>query len=101
MNFWGIKQCLHRSRIQPEVVGSPDGIVAIFDRNPEGWIVFLIEKPGDAKHPVAIGASGITAKGYGEQLEGLLLPVEVETFDLPESLVLAGRRGQNRSRWRH
>ncbi len=92
---------IHRARIQPEVVGSPDGIVGIFDRDTVGWIVFAIEETGNAQDTVAIGASGIAAEGNGEQLERLFLTRKVEAFDPPKRLIFAGRCGENRGRRRH
>ena len=88
------------ANIEPEVSGSPDGIVGIFDRDAVGRIVLAIQESGDAEDPVAVGASGIAAEFDGEQLERLFLTLKVEAIDPPEHLVFAGRcREDRRRRW--
>ena len=95
------KHGINRASVQPKVVGSPDGIIGIIDRDAVGGIVLPIEETGDAQDAVAIGAGGVAAEGNGEQLERLFLPRKVEPFDAPKYLILTGRRGENRGRWRH
>src|ERR1700761_155887 len=92
------EHAIDRARIQPKVMGSPDGIVGILDGNSMCWIVFAIQETGDAKDTVAIGASRIAAEGNGEQFKRLFLTHRVESFDPPEDLILAGRCRDNRGR---
>ena len=70
---WSKSIASTRRHVEPKVVGSPDGIAGIFDRDEVRGIVLAIQESGDAKHPVAVGASGIAAEGDGEQLERLFL----------------------------
>ncbi len=57
---------------------------------------FQFRKPGTRRTRVAIGACRIAAEGNGEQFERLLLTHEVEAFDPPKRLILAGRCRNNR-----
>jgi hypothetical protein len=59
---------IRRWNVQPEVIGIPDGIAGVFDRDHVGRIVLAIAESGDTQNTVAIGASEIAAEGHGEQL---------------------------------
>src|SRR5579875_3801169 len=87
--------------LQPEVTGSPDGIVGIFDGDAVGRIVLLVQEAGDAEHPVTVRAGRVAAKGESKQFQRLFLTLEIEALDAPKDLILTGRRRQNRSRRRH
>lgn len=92
---------VHCACVKLEVIGSPDGIIGIFDRDFVGRIVLAIQETGDAKDTVAVGASRIGAEGKGEQLERLFLTRKVKAFDAPKHLIFAGRSRQNRGRRRY
>ena len=74
---------IDRRNIKPEVAGSPDGIAEIFDGDKVRGIVLAIQEAGDAKYPVAVGASGITTESDGKQFERLFLTRKVEVIDAP------------------
>jgi hypothetical protein len=73
----------------------PSQIAGVFDRDRMGGRILSIQESGDAKHPVAVRASGIAAEGNGEQLEDSFLPPKVEAIDMPKHLILTRRCGQN------
>jgi hypothetical protein len=58
---------IDRRNIEPEVGGSPDGIAKIIDGDTVRGIVLVIQETGDAKYPVAVGASGIATESDGKQ----------------------------------
>jgi hypothetical protein len=67
-----------------------DRIAGVFDRDEVRGIVLAVAESGHTENPVAVGASGVATEGDGEQLERVLLLVEVEAFDPPKHLILAG-----------
>lgn len=73
----------------------------IFYGNEVSGRILPIGESGDAKHPVAIGASRITAEGNGEPLECKLLLLKVESFHTPEDLVLVRQSGKDGESRRH
>jgi hypothetical protein len=84
--------------LKPEIGWTVDRIGWEFDRDGMRRRILLVEKSGNAQHPVPVGASGIAAEGLGDQLECLFLPLEVEAGDSPERLVFAGRSRDDRGR---
>jgi hypothetical protein len=90
-----------RGIVEMKVARIPDAVAGVFDGDAVRRRILLIEETGDAEDAIAVRASGIAAKGNGEQLECRFLLLEIEAFDLPKSLVLAERCGEDRSRKRH
>jgi hypothetical protein len=87
-----------RAHVETKVFWSRDRIREVFDRYAVGGRILAIQKTGDAKHPVTVGASGIAAKGDGEQLEGSFLVLKVEAVYTPKHLVFVGRCSQHYGR---
>src|ERR1700748_336825 len=77
------------------------GIRGIFDRDEVRGRILAVVETGDAKDPVAIGAGKIAAEGGCDLFEHESLAGEVEAFDAPEHLVLAGRCREDGGSWRH
>ena len=60
-----------------------DGVAGVFDCNRMSGFVLAVEESRHSKNAVAVGASGVSTEGDGEQLQRVLLLVEVEAFDPP------------------
>ena len=90
----GIGGCV----LEMKGVGIVVRIAGVFDGDRMGRRILPIEESGQPENPVAVGASRIATKGEGEALECCFLALEVEAFDSPENLILAGRCGEDR-RW--
>ncbi len=94
----GRKDGIGGQNIQPEVIGIPGGIAGVFDRDGIRRIVLAIQESGEAENPVAVGASGIAAKGNGKQFQRAFLLFESEAFNSPEDLILTERCREDRIR---
>ena len=87
----GRKDGVGGQNIQPEIIGIPGGIAGVFDRHRIRGIVLAIEESGQAENPVAVGTSGIAAKGNGKQFQGAFLLFESEAVNSPKDLVFTER----------
>src|ERR1700734_1012435 len=90
-DYAGRKNGVGGQNVEPEVIGTPSGIARVFDCHGIGRIVLAIQESRQSEDAVAVGTSGIAAKGNGKQLQGAFLLFESESVNSPEDLVFTER----------
>src|SRR6516162_5641399 len=81
-----------------KVLRMPGRITRVFDRYEWSLSVLLVQESRQAKHPVTVRASGVSAKRTREYFEHAFLLLKREAFDPPKHLVFAGGCCDDRSR---
>ena len=95
------RQGICRRNIQPKATGIRSRIARVFDGDGIRQIVPAIPESRQAEDPVAVHASGISAKGNRKQFEGAFLSLESETVNVAEELIFAERCGEDCGRRRN
>src|ERR1022692_4931332 len=82
-----------------EVIGIPSGIAGVFDGGGIRRIVLAIEESRQSEDAVAVGTSGIAAKGNCKQFQGAFLLFESEAVNPPQDLIFTERCRKDYIRW--